>query len=74
MNKEIAIQILQENKNFICANKDTISGILGGVVELLPSKLPLQKFILKYVILPAIKKLLDLVCGDKLDKYAKNLQ
>jgi hypothetical protein len=74
MSKEVAIKVLQENKKFICQNKETIIGILSGAVELLPSKLPLQKFILKYVILPAIKKLLDLVCGDKLDEYAKNLQ
>jgi hypothetical protein len=59
--------ILRQKQGFICTNKDSIITILYAANEIAPQKLPLQKTIMKSIIIPMIKKILDLVCDDKID-------
>lgn len=56
--------ILKEKQGFICTNKDTIINILKEANELIPQKLPLQKIIMRTIVIPLIQKLLDIVCKD----------
>jgi hypothetical protein len=67
-NLEQSIQKLKSNQSFVCENKQTIIEILYAANEIIPQKLPFQKIIIKNIIIPAIDKLLQIVCYDKLDK------
>ncbi len=66
--------ILKEKQGFICVNKETIIAILYEANEIIPAKLPFQKIVMKNIIIPLIRKLLDIVCNDDWSEIQRKLK
>jgi hypothetical protein len=68
------LEYIRKNENFICENRKTIIEIIKEINEILPQKLPLQRIIMRIIIIPMIDKILQIVCVGNLDDYLRNIK